>query len=40
MARSKGEMALFAPDSKSLQRILPENILEKVQKRFQGRSQS
>ncbi len=40
MARSKGEMALFAPDSKSLQRILPENILEKVQKRFQGREQS
>ncbi|MFW5997837.1 MAG: PaaI family thioesterase [Desulfovermiculus sp.] len=37
MARSRGEMALFAPDSKVLQRILPQNITEKARQRFQGR---
>jgi len=39
LARSRGELVLFAPDSKVLQRILPESITGKVQGRFQGREQ-
>jgi uncharacterized protein (TIGR00369 family) len=36
MAESKGELVLFEPDSKVLQRILPEEITHKVKQRFQG----
>jgi len=37
LARSRGELVLFTPDSKVLQRILPASITEKVQRRFQDR---
>jgi acyl-CoA thioesterase FadM len=38
MARSTGEMVLFVPDDKVLQRILPQEMLTKVQQRFQSGS--
>ncbi len=38
MARSTGEMVLFAPQDKVLQRILPLEMLAKVQQRFQSGS--
>ena len=34
MARSKGEMVLFEPDSKLLRRILPEQTTDSVRRRF------
>lgn len=37
MAKSTGELALFAPDSKTLQRILPEEITQKVRRRFEAK---
>jgi hypothetical protein len=38
MTRSTGEMVLFTPEDKVLQRILPQEMLAKVQQRFQSGS--